>query len=132
MGNETVDPFYYQSEDKYDFNHSSIAGYDESDMLIISIPDKLRTREVVIETKEFKTDHALTIFLDEYSTNFVKNYTESAKSRNESVQTFFMQITYLNCEKLTSYIRLVTAYEYIYFFFGLGYIINAMIHKSRI
>lgn len=43
-----------------------------------------------------------------------------------------MQITYLNCEKLALFIHLVTAYEYIYLFFGLGYVINAMVHKTRI
>lgn len=132
MGNETVRDFYFDQYNKHIFNHSSLAQFNDTDMLIISIPDSLRDREVVIETKDFKYDHALAIFLDEYSTNFVKNYTDTAQAKNESVQTFFMQVTYLNCEKLSGYVRLVTAYQYIYFFFAVAYVINAMKNASRI
>lgn len=87
---------------------------------------------MTVEIKEFADDHALTIFVDEYSANFLKNYTEVTQAQNQTLQTFFMQITYMNCEKLSTFIGYMTKCAYLYMMGAIYFSMDAYLKKSRI
>jgi hypothetical protein len=130
--NETTENiFTLDLAGEYKFNHSSIDMYSNATLIVVGIPENIST---VINTTEFANDSALTIFLNKKSIDFLYNYVSSKMPEdNQTVQSMFLQVTYLDCEKVSGFVAALKCFVIAYSVFSLGFILHALLFiKNRV
>lgn len=107
LTNDQYNDLYFEKDGLLVFNHSSIVNYTVNDLIIVETPFHIVNKSIMIDKTTFKGDHSLTLFMRNYEIAKLKDYVNQTLAMNQTLSSFFMQISSLNCEKINGFVLIL-------------------------